>query len=88
MAHGGKREGSGRKPKADEIRIAEAMDKTSGETVVLEILWPLVQAGELNAIKLWLSYRYGQPTQVIEDITQQPRQLVIVSPKHGDDKTA
>jgi hypothetical protein len=31
--------------------------------------------------------KYGERIQT-EDITQQPRQLVIVSPKHGDDKTA
>jgi hypothetical protein len=31
--------------------------------------------------------KYGERIQT-EDITQQPRTLVIVSPKHGDDKTA
>jgi|DEB0MinimDraft_10_1074344.scaffolds.fasta_scaffold337626_1 hypothetical protein len=61
MPRGGAREGSGRKPKADEQRLIEALDSTLDKEKVLHSLADLVQKGNFSAIKLWLEYRYGKP---------------------------
>lgn len=66
MPAGGKRPNSGRKPKADEIKIIEQMDSVLVPQSVWESLAELVENKDVQAIKLWLSYRYGQPKQNID----------------------
>ena len=65
---------AGRKPKADEIKLIETMDKVLVPVKVWEALAKRVKDGDVNASKTWLSYRYGMPKQVIEqtinDITE------------------
>jgi len=63
---GGKREGAGRKSKADELTLIESMDAI----LVPEKFWAAVA---LNAVegdgasqKLWASYRFGMPKQAVE----------------------
>ena len=63
--HGGKREGAGRKPKAEELSVIEAMDKCDPTGEIWQRLWKLVKADDTAAIKLWLAYRYGAPQQTI-----------------------
>ena len=60
---GGKREGAGRKPKADELKIIEAMDAVLAPDTVWQSLAELVTAKDVAAIKIWLSYRFGMPKQ-------------------------
>ena len=60
---GGFREGSGRKPKADEIKVTEEMDAVLIPKAVWQALAEKVKEGDGQCIKTWLSYRYGMPKQ-------------------------
>lgn len=61
MNHGGKREGSGRKSKDEEHVLIELLKPYDSE--VLEILMNCVKTKQPWAIKLFMSYRYGKPTE-------------------------
>jgi len=65
-SHGGARQGAGRKPKADEILIAEQMDAVMIPEAVWMALSCKVEDGDVQAIKTWLNYRYGMPKQIVE----------------------
>ena len=67
---GGVREGSGRKPKAAELALAEQMDKVAPCEQVLNALYHKVLDGDTAAIKLWLNYRLGMPVQRVEQETK------------------
>lgn len=64
--NGGKRPGAGRKPKRDEIKLIEKLDKLIDPDVALKKLNQLVLEGDMQAIKLYMGYRYGQPKQSID----------------------
>jgi len=70
MAHGGKRQGAGRKPKANEVAMLEAMDATLAPIEVWQKLVDRVNEGSDTAIKTWLSYRYGQPKQSVDHTSE------------------
>jgi len=57
----------GRKPKADEIKLIEQMDAVLVPESVWMALSEKVEAGDTNAIKTWLQYRYGMPKQIVEN---------------------
>ena len=61
--NGGPREGAGRKTKADEIKVIEAMDAVLAPAEVWKALADKVKDGDGHCIKTWLSYRYGMPLQ-------------------------
>lgn len=63
---GGRREGAGRKPKADEIALIETMDAVLVPAAVWGKLAMKVNKGDVNAIKTWLQYRFGMPKQSID----------------------
>ena len=65
---GGKREGAGRKPKVQEVKLVESMDAISVPDEIWRALLYKCQQGDTGALKLWLSYRYGLPRQQV-DIT-------------------
>jgi hypothetical protein len=79
MAHGGKRENSGRKPKADEITIIQNMDAVAAPEKAWKALWGKVMDGDTQAIKTWLAYRYGQPKQSIDHTTQGEKISIPIS---------
>ena len=56
----------GRPPKADEIKVIEAMDAGMIPEEAWKNLAKLVQDGDVQAIKTWLAYRYGQPKKTID----------------------
>ena len=64
--HGGKREGAGRKPKADEVSMIDNMDATKAPIEVWQKLADRIDEGDTQAIKSWLAYRYGQPKQTVD----------------------
>lgn len=66
--NGGARPGAGRKPKIQEIKIIEQMDAVSVPSEIWKALLYKVKEGDTQAIKLWLSYRFGMPKQQL-DIT-------------------
>jgi len=65
---GGPRPNSGRPPKILEIKLIEQMDAICVPDKIWEALLYKCQQGDTNALKLWLSYRFGLPKQQI-DIT-------------------
>jgi hypothetical protein len=66
---GGAREGAGRKPKVQEIKIIEQMDAISVPDEIWNALLFKCKEGDTAAIKLWLSYRFGLPKQQIDVTT-------------------
>ena len=74
MADGRKNNGghktAGRKPKADEIKMIERMDAILVPDSAWQALADKVKEGDTNAIKVWLSYRYGQPKQSVDHTTK------------------
>jgi hypothetical protein len=64
--HGGVRPNSGRKSKADELKLIESL--SAYDDMAKSALLRGVQEGNFNYIKLFLEYRYGKPRQQI-DIT-------------------
>ena len=63
---GGPRPNSGRPPKIQEIKLIEQMDAISVPDKIWEALLYKCQQGDTQAIKLWLSYRFGLPKQQID----------------------
>jgi len=64
--NGGAREGAGRKPKAQEQKLIERLDAIIDSDEALNQLGKLVAKGDLRAIQLYLSYRYGKPKESID----------------------
>ena len=67
MAHGGKREGAGRKAKKDEQKLIERLSPM--ENLAHEKLKEAVTEGEQWAIKLYFEYMYGRPKQTMDVTT-------------------
>ena len=63
---GGPRPNSGRPPKIQEIKLIEQMDSLCVPDKIWEALLMKCSQGDTNAIKLWLSYRFGLPKQQID----------------------
>jgi len=82
---GGFREGSGRKPKADEIKLIEKLDQLIDKDSVVKKLNELITDGNFNALKLYFEYRYGKPKESI-DITTGGQSLAF-NELIGFDKT-
>jgi len=62
--HGGHREGTGRKPKADEKKMIERLKQL--EDKAFNTLNKALDKNESWAVKLYFEYRYGKPRQTIE----------------------
>jgi len=66
MAHGGKREGSGRKSKADEINLIEKLSPL--EDAAFLALKDGVERGDFKYVQLFYNYYAGKPRET-KDIT-------------------
>jgi hypothetical protein len=66
--HGGTREGAGRKPKSDEIKLIEALSPL--DEVAFNKLKEGVESGSFYHLKLFYEYRYGKPKQLIGVVTE------------------
>lgn len=64
MAHGGKREGAGRKPKADEIELIEKLSPL--DDIAFKKLEEGLKGGEFQYVKMFFEYRFGKPNQTID----------------------
>lgn len=62
--HGGKRNGAGRKGKADELELIERLMPL--DELAFTKLGELLQKGDQQALKLFMAYRFGQPRQTID----------------------
>ena len=58
---GGKREGAGRKPKADEQKLVEKLKPYDDK--VLKVLMDNVMDNESWAVKMFMDYRFGKPVE-------------------------
>ena len=70
--HGGKREGAGRKPKAEEQALIEKLSPL--EEQAFKALKNAIQEEHSWAVKMYFEYMYGKPTDKVEitKITEQP----------------
>mgnify|MGYP006431026725 FL=1 len=64
--NGGAREGAGRKPKAQEQKLIERLDAIIDKDIAVGKLGELVIKGDIRALQLYLSYRYGKPKESID----------------------
>ena len=65
---GGKREGAGRKSKAEEMLLIERLNKHIDQDDAILKLKSLVDEGDFKAIHLYMAYMYGKPKET-KDIT-------------------
>ncbi len=70
--NGGKREGAGRKPKAEEIELIERLSPM--DDLALQKLKEGVNSGDFKFIQLFMNYRYGRPKEK-KDITSNGESL-------------
>ena len=66
---GGPRPNSGRPPKILEIKLIEQMDAIAVPNEIWKALLYKCKEGDTQALKLWLSYRFGMPKQQIDVTT-------------------
>ena len=64
--NGGAREGAGRKPKALEQKLIERLDAIIDKDEAICKLGELVAKGDMRAVQLYLSYRYGKPKESVD----------------------
>lgn len=64
--NGGARPNSGRLKKDEVISLIESMDAIAVPDTVWKMLYAKVLDSDVNAIKIWLSYRFGMPKQSID----------------------
>ena len=61
--NGGAREGAGRKPKTEELKLIESLDKHIDQEEVFDTLHGLIKEGNIRAIQLYMNYRHGKPKE-------------------------
>ena len=61
MAHGGKRPGAGRKPKAEEVKLVERLSPLEDDA--LAALAEGVKSGDIKWVTLYLNYYLGKPKE-------------------------
>ena len=66
VSNGGARQGAGRKTKKDEYKLIERLDAIIDSNEALSQLGNLVAKGDMRAIQLYLSYRYGKPKESVD----------------------
>lgn len=90
MPRGGAREGSGRKPRSEELKIRELTSPYipgAIETVVRVMEKGKYDSDRLTAAKLLLAYHFGQPNQKVDHTTKgeaiQDRPIIqVVTPEN------
>lgn len=66
--NGGARKGAGRKPRSEEHKLIEQLDKHIDRDDVTLKLKELILKGDFKAIQLYMNYVYGKPQDTV-DIT-------------------
>ncbi len=64
--NGGARKGAGRKPKAQEIKLIESLDRFIDPDKASKKLKDLIEDDNFNALKLYFEYRFGKPKEKID----------------------
>ena len=73
---------AGRKSKADELKILESLDDNIDTDKAFKQLGKLIDDGNLQAIRLYLSYRYGRPKEIQHE--QDSKENMIFTPIDRD----
>lgn len=63
---GGRREGAGRPTKEKLMNVKSLMDEHIDENFAMQKLFELIDKGDLRAVELYLKYRFGTATQMID----------------------
>ena len=66
---------AGRKPKADEIKLIETLDKHIDANKVFDVLEGLVNEGNIKAIQIYMNYRFGKPKETVDMNVMQDRPI-------------
>lgn len=66
---------AGRKPKIEEIKLIEQLDKAIDKSTVMKKLNDLLLDGNMQALKLYFEYRFGKPKETV-DINQTGENIV------------
>lgn len=82
--NGGKREGAGRKTKAEEMGLPKLIDEVIGDEGKKAIIKKLYDKaaidGDVKAITLLMAYMYGKPVDIKEiDLTTNGEQLEVIT---------
>lgn len=56
----------GRPPKADELKLLETMDAILAPDAIWSAIAGKVREGDVSAMKIWASYRFGMPKQQVD----------------------
>jgi hypothetical protein len=72
--NGGKREGAGRKGKAEEMQLIEMLNKHIDKDDAIKKLKSKIDEGDFKALQMYFNYMYGKPkeTKDISINTEQP----------------
>jgi hypothetical protein len=57
---------SGRKPKAEELKLIERLDAIIDSDEAIKTLGNLVLKGDIRAVQLYMGYRYGKPKESVD----------------------
>ena len=64
--NGGKREGAGRKSKAEEFKLIEQLDKLKDPVWAIKKMFEHIESGSEKMLEKYLAYRFGIPKQIVE----------------------
>lgn len=64
--NGGARDGGGRKSKAEEFRLIEALDKQREPAMLIAKMFQHIDGGSEKMLEIYLGYRFGKPVQMTE----------------------
>ena len=84
MAHGGKRAGAGRKPKADELKLIEKLDSLIDKDAVITKLLQMIEDDSFPALKLYMEYRFGKPKETVQNTVELKQSLNHIRELYGD----
>jgi hypothetical protein len=85
MSWGGKRDGSGRKSKADELQL---LDKLSPmEDLFIQVLHDGLKKGDYKFAQLFANYYYGKPRETQDITLNQDTPLFEVVVKDNESST-
>ena len=74
MEHGGKREGAGRKPKSDELKLIEQL--TEFDDIAKKCMVDGIKDGNYQFWNKFMEYRYGKPKERL-DVTSNEESINI-----------
>lgn len=78
---GGKRQNSGRKSKIEELSLLDTMDAILAPKELWTAIGGKIKEGDMQAAKIWASYRFGMPKQSLDIKAPEGINLIFTSAK-------